>query len=128
MSKQHNRQDHAQVTTGIMLIVLGLVFFAGRISPDLAAMLSLRRLWPVLLLAFGVSRLMMPDRERHGARASGVWMIFSAVLFLLHTHLVLSLRQSWPLFLVGFGLSLIVAGRLHREAGSHTAAEEPHAQ
>jgi O-antigen ligase len=104
-----DRRQASQVTWGLVLIALGLIFLGERqgISPRI----DFARLWPVLLLVFGLTRFLTRQDDGHG---SGVWMIFLGVLFLLDNYRVLTLNQSWPLFIVAGGLSILF-GRRHRD-------------
>jgi hypothetical protein len=102
----------------VLLIVLGLIFFIGRVHSPFAALLSLHKLWPVLLLVIGLSKVLLPDDDAHGAWAGGLWMIVAAVIFLLNNYDIVPLRQTWPLFIVAGGVSLLVSGRARRSIGS----------
>ena len=46
-----DRKQRSQITTGLMLIVLGLIFLAQRLT--LLPHFDLHRLWPVFLLILG---------------------------------------------------------------------------
>jgi hypothetical protein len=122
---QNDRRQRSQTTTGLLLIVLGLIFFLGRVHSPFAAILSLHRLWPVLLLVAGLSKVLIPADDSEGAKAGGLWMILAAVIFLMHNYDVVSLSRTWPLFIVAGGVSLLVAGRPRRsieasaKGGSH---------
>ena len=107
-----NRQQTSQVTTGLLLIALGLIFLAQRLN--LLPGLDLPRLWPVFLIILGLGKFLAPrDDGRHG---SGAWMIFLGTLFLLHTYQILRLSDSWPLFIVAGGVSILF-GRNNAQAG-----------
>ncbi len=92
----------SQVVTGLMLIALGLIFLGER--QHLVPVVDIGRLWPVLLIVFGVGRFMAPRED--GTHRNGVWMVFIGGLFLLNNYDIFSLRDSWPLFIVAGGLSL----------------------
>jgi len=98
-----DRRQTSQITTGLLLVALGLIFLGERL--DLVPSIDLRRLWPVFLLVIGFGKFMevRPD----GRRGGGGWMMFLGVLFLLHTYNIFRLNDSWPLFIVAGGLSIL---------------------
>lgn len=111
----------SQMTTGILLIVLGLLFFADRQGWSWGWSLSFARLWPVLLIVLGISKVIVPIEDtitdaltgqpgvkvRRYRLGSGFWLVAVGVLMLLHVNHVLRLDQSWPLFIVFGGLSIM---------------------
>jgi hypothetical protein len=114
------RNRSSQVTTGLLLIALGLLFFADRQGWAWGWHLSFARLWPVLLIVLGVSKVIVPvERKitdssgqagvtvRRYRLGSGFWLVAVGVLMLLHVNHVLRLDQSWPLFIVAGGLSMM---------------------
>lgn len=101
-----NRKD---LTTGIILILIGLVFLAGNL--DLGVRLDIGRLWPLILIGIGGSKLLFPG---DGVRASGLPLLLIGSIFLAHNYGVISLRQSWPLFIVAAGLSVLVSSWCQR--------------
>jgi hypothetical protein len=112
-----NRKQTSQITTGVLLIVLGLIFLAQRL--DVFPPLDFRRLWPVALLVAGLVRFLEP---REGGRQSGgAWMVFAGVLFLLHTYDIFRLDDSWPLFIVAGGVSILFGRRDGAIARPHEA-------
>jgi hypothetical protein len=128
-------------TTGLLLIVLGLIFLAETHHGIFGWNFTFGRLWPMLLIVAGLARLMGPhdarasappqaaraavadpprpredyERRRRRGRSSelgaGTWLIFLGFLFLLHTNGVMSLQRSWPLFIVWAGVSIMFAHR-----------------
>jgi hypothetical protein len=106
-----HRNQRSQALTGIVLIVVGLILLAQRLQvwPDL----DLSRLWPLLIVAFGVGRLATPDEEdrRGHGRYGGLWFVFTGALFLMHNYGVMTIAQSWPLFIVGGGVSILLGRR-----------------
>jgi len=97
----------SQVVTGLLLIALGLIFLGER--QHVVPMIDIARLWPVLLIIFGVGRLMTPRED--GAHRNGLWMVFVGGLFLLDNYDIFTLHDSWPLFIVAGGLSLAFGRR-----------------
>jgi hypothetical protein len=106
-----DRTQASRITSGLVLIAIGLLFFGEQASGawgwDTA--FGFERFWPVIFLVLGAGRFLAPRAD--GGWGGGVWLVFLGGLFLLHTHEVVPLRQSWPLFIVAGGLSLIVGSR-----------------
>ena len=97
------RSRGQQVTIGLVMIALGLLFFADRIY--WLPLGAFDEYWPVILIAFGLGHFF--SRERRG----GVpWLLVVGVIMLLHTTDVLRLSDSWPLFIVASGLGFIWRG------------------
>ena len=105
-----DRKQASNVTTGLLLIVIGLILFGDEL--DLAWSWDMSRLWPLILVAVGAGNLLTPEK-----RGFGVWMLFIGGVFLLHTHRVVSVRDSWPLFVVGLGAALLVGALSRPRAG-----------
>lgn len=93
-------------TTGRLFLGLGLVLLGaalllerlGLVGSDLT-----RALWPLLLAAAGLWKLLQP-----GCRQTGLWLLVAGVLLLLHEEQVASLRATWPLFVVTAGAAMIL--------------------
>jgi hypothetical protein len=118
-----NRKQTSQVATGLMLILLGLVFLGQRL--DIVPNLDLMRVWPVFLLVTGLVRFFEPRED--GRRGGGAWMIFLGVLFLLHTYDIFRLDDSWPLFIVAGGVSILFGrrdGAARRPVGDRAAGAD----
>jgi hypothetical protein len=99
---------------------LGLLFFADRQGWAWGWHLSFGRLWPLLLIVSGITRVIVPIERtvtdpsgqpgvtvRRYRLGSGFWLVAIGGLMLLHVNRVLSLRESWPLFIVAGGLSMM---------------------
>jgi hypothetical protein len=102
-----DRNRTSQVTAGVLLIALGLVFLGQRL--DLITGLDISRLWPVILLVIGVGKFFGPRIE--GQPRSGMWLMFLGTLFLAHTYRILTIDRSWPLFIVAGGVSILLGSR-----------------
>jgi hypothetical protein len=100
-----NRQA-SQITTGIIVIVVGLLLLAGQLNTGW----HFGRLWPLILIVIGGGRFLStsPDGRRSN---SGVWLLFIGGIFLLNNFRVLTLHYSWPLFVVMGGFMLIFGRR-----------------
>lgn len=115
------RDDRSGIGTGVILILVGILFMADR-----QGYASFSQLWPLILIGLGVTTMAFPKDEtiqvgvvagRRGARrryrsrtSGGLWMILVGVLLLANQNHWMSFRDSWPLFIVAGGLSLIVGG------------------
>jgi len=104
-----DRRQRGQLTSGLLLITIGLIFLAGQIG--WLAGFSFGHLWPLLLVVFGAVKFLVPDEDpRKGdGRAGGAWIMFVGALFLLHNYRVLRLDQSWPLFIVAAGVAILLS-------------------
>jgi hypothetical protein len=94
----------SQVTTGLVVVTIGLMMLAGQFDSDWA--MDFGRMWPLIFVLIGVGRLLTSD-----GRGSGAWFLFLAGIFFMHTYRILSLSRSWPLFIVLAGLSMLFPKR-----------------
>jgi hypothetical protein len=97
-----DHQQTKQLTFGLIVVAIGLMLFARQL--DLGWSFHVSRLWPAvfLVLAFGQFLGSDPDGWR-----GGVWFLFLAAIFFMHSFHVLRLTDSWPLFVVAGGVSLM---------------------
>lgn len=130
------RGERQGIGTGILLILVGLLFMADR-----QGLVSFARLWPLLIVAAGVNTLLFGSdcepvagderserrsRGRRRSRASGgIWLIFVGGLLLADQNRWLSFRDSWPLFIVAGGLALIAGSISRRSAVVDTRGGMP---
>lgn len=116
-------RDRNGIGTGIVLITIGLIFLADRQGYG-----GFDRLWPLILIALGATRMLFPrdgsmdgdsagrSRGCRGNRFNGLWLVIVGGIFLMSQNHVLGLRESWPLFIVAAGLAIIFGGLTrHRE-------------
>ena len=101
-----DKNQGSQITAGLMLIVLGLIFLGARI--DLPGV-DISRLWPLVLLVIGAGKF-FGARDENQPRG-GLWLMFLGSLFLAHTFRVMTLDRSWPLFIVAGGVSILLGSR-----------------
>lgn len=96
-----------RLVAGIVLIVLGVIFFFDRI--DLGDLLS--DYWPLILIGIGIVRLGQPE-----TRSSGTWLIaIGTWLQISKIHLFgLDYGSSWPLLLVFIGIATVFEGLFGR--------------
>jgi cell wall-active antibiotic response 4TMS protein YvqF len=102
-----DRNQASQVTAGLLLIGLGLVFLGRQLG--LIHGLDISLLWPLILIVIGAGKFFAPRAE--GQPRSGVWLMFLGGLFLMHTFRILTLDRSWPLFIVAGGVSIMLGSR-----------------
>ena len=95
----------ARLWFGLGFIVLGIVWTLDNMNSVDAD--EIFRFWPVLLVAFGLSKLL----RRHGGSrpVSGLLWIAAGVLLLVHTTDVVpwGIWDLWPLFLVLLGATIV---------------------
>jgi|SRR6187399_3132451 len=96
-----NRQA-SQLTTGAIIIVVGLLLLAGQLDRGW----HFGRLWPLVLIAIGAGRYLATTPD--GRRGSGLWLLFVGGIFLLHNFRIFTLQHSWPLFIVMGGLMMVM--------------------
>lgn len=110
-----DRKQRGQMTTGIMLVTIGVLFLLDESRSGL----WFRHLWPVILIVLGASKLLFADGDpaRGRGRSGGAWLLFVGALFLLHNYQVMRIQQSWPLFIVAGGIS-IMFGSSRRALGA----------
>lgn len=120
-------EDHSRsrATIGIILLVLGGLFFLDRLGFEWRWHWhpTFDRLWPVLLIVAGLTRVLDGPRTRtvtitkaDGTRTSyqrdrssgGLWLLILGVIFLCHQNGWLTLDQSWPLFIIAAGVSILL--------------------
>jgi Domain of unknown function (DUF5668) len=91
-------------TGGVVLIVIGGIFLYGMTLGDAGS--GMRILWPVILIAIGLTQL-INARFREGG---GFVLLVLGSAFLLFTHDVLpwaSIGQWWPLAIILAGLGMM---------------------
>jgi hypothetical protein len=96
-----NSKHASQVTSGLVVVLVGLVLLAGQMGTGL----NFSRLWPFILIVLGTGRFL--SVYKNGRRCNGGFLLFLGGLFLLHTFQIWSLRSSWPLFIVAAGVSMM---------------------
>ena len=87
-------------TGGLIVLAIGLFLLAGNLDWSWNA----GRLWPMVFVIIGIGKLVSGGAENRG---SGLWFLFLAGIFFLHTFRIFTLQHSWPLFIVMAGLGMI---------------------
>jgi hypothetical protein len=103
------QSDSGPILVGLILAFIGLALLADRTG--FSAIHLTGKLWPFVMIAFGVSRLLAP-RARNGKRPSrwtGIWFIYLGLWFFVNEFRVLGFwyNTSWPLLIVGTGIGMI---------------------
>jgi hypothetical protein len=104
--ERDRRSRGGRVLVGLGLVLLGLALLLERLG--LVGFDLVRSIWPLLLVAAGLWKLLQP-----GCRGTGLWLLVAGALLLLHVEQVVSLHRSWPVFVVTAGAAMIV-GALDR--------------
>jgi hypothetical protein len=96
--------DGSSLFWGLILIAFGILFMLDRFGIDVTFLF--RSLWPLLIILFGVSRLI----QHHSLRGGGLGLIVIGVWLQIATlHLFgLTFNSSWPLLLIALGAWLIL--------------------
>ncbi len=110
MSKmQHEKPGRRQhITTGLVLIGLGALFFAD--SRGWLHLQQLRSYWPALIGLVGLGQ--MVGARDAGQMAKGGFLIFLSVWLYASIENLwgLDFSNSWPLLLIAVGLGKIATG------------------
>ena len=105
------RRERNSVVVGLVFITIGVIFLGGRQGwgPEW----RMETLWPVILIIFGIGRILSPGRE--GRVSSGFWILLTGVLFLLNQLHIVRFEQTWPLFIVAGGVSILIGSSRRRD-------------
>ncbi len=122
------RPNSGAILVGLMLTFIGLALLADRTG--FSAIHLTGKLWPFVMIAFGVSRLLAPPVLRDGKRPSrwaGIWFVYLGLWFFVNEFRVFGLwyNTSWPLLIVGTGIGMIwraIEGS-DRRSGQHLEEE-----
>jgi DUF4097 and DUF4098 domain-containing protein YvlB len=92
-----NGQRRSPLFAGVLLILLGLVFLANRFNPDLGLGHLIRLYWPVLIILWGVAKLVehfsaKKSGDPHGPLLSGAE---AALLIILAIVLGMFVFRDW---------------------------------
>lgn len=100
------QQGRHRILWGVLIIAIGVIFLIDR--TELFMVGNLATFWPIVMLVFGVARLVPPTTPRHVA--SGIWSIlFAAWFFVSYNRLWgLTFHNSWPVLIIISGLSMVI--------------------
>lgn len=108
----------APLVGGLLLLALGIVFLAEELGlADLGW--AFERLWPLLIVALGVSKLLDP-----GKRRGGIWITALGLWLLVGTLELwnLDIGDSWPLLLVFAGFGIVLDALLGKPGAEPTTS------
>jgi hypothetical protein len=110
---------------GIFLIILGVVFTLARM--DVIDLHQWRTWWPLLMIAFGVARILAPGRARQ--KGGGVTFVLVGVWFYACTQhwYGLTFRNAWPILVVVAGVEMVLVAMIDRIKPDWKKEEEHHA-
>jgi len=93
---------------GLLFIVGGLLLL-GRVFGPFGFLPSIGQLWPLLLIGFGLARLLAPASGKRDPH-SGLWFLMIGVWCAVSTWGLFgfSWATSWPLLVIGIGLLFVV--------------------
>lgn len=108
--EQSPRTDSGPILVGLIITFIGLALLADRAG--ISAIHLTGKLWPFVMIAFGLARLLAPPASRDGKRPSrwtGIWFIYLGLWFFVNEFRVFGLwyNTSWPLLIVGTGIGMI---------------------
>jgi hypothetical protein len=92
-----------RILFGSTIMGIGLILLMGRL--DLVGAETLATYWPLLLVAYGLTRIMLPPRP--GAEVGGLWIALFGGLVMLDRLDIAPIRESWPVFLIVGGLMVV---------------------
>jgi predicted membrane protein len=105
MDDKPSMRPSGQATIGLIAIVFGVLFLLDNLN---YVDIHPARFWPLILIVYGLVRLLLPGTPRNGRLWGGIVLLVGC-LFLLHTLDIsdIGFRELWPLLLVIVGASLI---------------------
>jgi len=122
MADPRNRLS-AQLIFGCVVITLGVLFTLDNLSIVNSG--SILRWWPLVLVFFGLSRL-LGWGARQQTVAGGVMTGIGALLLLSNLHVIrFCIWDLWPLALVAGGASLVARGMQRRPPPGPDGAPAP---
>ena len=106
MVELSERRGEWSLVLGILLVGLGAAFLLDNFDVIYIGAPAYR-FWPLILVAIGVSKMLMAETYRD--RRKGFAWIFIGLWFLVTVlHMFgLTFHTSWPLLLIGWGINAI---------------------
>ena len=119
MDAQETRRQAGQVIIGTVLVAAGILFLRNRLN--LWDGWRFSRLWPILPMIAGARHFLVPRHPR--ALVSGLLLVGSSAVLLLHTTRMLSLQASWPSFVIIAGVAIMLGGVVCRRTGRRAGSQ-----
>lgn len=122
--KDYQRNSWGHVGAGIFLILTGIILLSGHFHYWVIG--SAWHLWPVILLAIGLGKLL--DAQVSWEYRKAFWTLFLGSWFLISELNIwgLSYSTSWPLLLIGVGINMMWKS-INRRTVECYYEEAPHA-
>jgi hypothetical protein len=97
--------SYGQLGVGIFLLIAGIALLLDNFA--ILNGVSVWKLWPVILIAIGIGRLL--DARSTGEYQKGFWLLFIGSWFLVsELHIFgLNYHNSWPILLIGVGIGML---------------------
>ena len=99
------RERRSNLTAGLILIVLGVIFLGEQ---TWGYNWALHRNWPILLLVIGAAQVFI---NRGESVRGGVWLLLLGSIFMLTSWNVMSWDKAWPLFIIAGGVAIMIPSR-----------------
>jgi predicted membrane protein len=116
------RSPMSGIIIGVLIVSLGLMLLLDNIG--IVRFHDMSRFWPLILVAFGVSRI-LESRSPAGYVWGGLVTLAGALILLDNLHILIFDFDIgdliWPLLLIGFGVSLLLR-TLDKRAGRATGS------
>ncbi|HEY4611994.1 MAG TPA: DUF5668 domain-containing protein [Bacteroidota bacterium] len=94
-----------RIVLGAALLLFGTLLLLDNV--DIIEVGSVWRLWPLILVAVGVNKILGSENRREFG--SGAWWIFLGLWFFVSIQHVFGLgfRDTWPMLIMAWGVSEI---------------------
>lgn len=119
------QRNTGRVFLGMIIIVVGMAMLADRTGYEDIHLPA--HMWPLILIALGLAKMMDPPVSRHGrprSRRSGAWLLWIGTWGMVNEFhwFGFDYDTSWPLLIVGAGL-LTVWGAIDSPGGQDRLRE-----
>ena len=123
MEETHRSHNLGKLIFGLSVLAFGVLFLLSNLNMIESS--DYLRYWPVILIAFGLSKLLQPRES--GGRMFGFILTLAGVLLLLEElgKIRFTLWDFWPVVLVLLGLS-IIWGAFGRRSRRHRSWRARH--
>ena len=104
MTNFEERDVHpGYILFGVGIIAVGVLFLLDAL--DLMPVYRFSTYWPVLLILFGLGRIIWPVRP--GSEIGGSWIALVGGLLLLDRMQIAPMSETWPTFVIMAGLMVV---------------------